>query len=133
MNGVEVVPYNVYAPAATQRKYSMFIFSYGSVASSSLNGLTGVLASYNAERGTGSLNRARYSNTAFDDMLRQASAEFDDAKRGALLAAATRVAMDDAAILPLYWQKLYWASRTSFVVDANRGESTSVHFVHPAK
>lgn len=133
VNGVEVVPYNVYAPAATQRKYSMFIFSYGSVASSSLNGLTGVLASYNAERGTGSLNRARYSNTAFDDMLRQASAEFDDAKRGALLAAATRVAMDDAAILPLYWQKLYWASRTGFVVDANRGESTSVHFVHPAK
>ena len=51
VNGVEVVPYNVYAPAATQRKYSLFIFSYGSVASSSLNGLTGVLATYDAARG----------------------------------------------------------------------------------
>ena len=39
--------------------------------------------------------------------LRQASAEFDEAKRGALLAQATKIAMDDAAILPLYWQKLY--------------------------
>jgi len=35
VNGVEVLPYNVYAPGATARKYSLFIFSYGSVASSS--------------------------------------------------------------------------------------------------
>ncbi len=133
VNGVEVVPYNVYAPAATQRKYSMFIFSYGSVASSSLNGLTGVLATYDAAQGTGSLNRARYSNTGFDEMLRKASAEFDEPKRSALLASATRIAMDDAAILPLYWQKLYWAGRKGFVVDADRGEATSVHFIHPER
>jgi hypothetical protein len=41
--------------------------------------------------------------------------------------------MDDAAILPLYWQKLYWAARTGFVVDADRGESTSVNFIHLAR
>jgi peptide/nickel transport system substrate-binding protein len=133
VNGVEVVPYNVYAPAATQRKYSVFIFSYGSVASSSLNGLSGVLATYDAAKGTGSLNRARYSNTAFDEVLRRASAEFDETKRGALLAEATRIAMDDAAILPIYWQKLYWAARKGFVVDADRGEATSVNFIHPAR
>jgi peptide/nickel transport system substrate-binding protein len=133
VNGVEVVPYNVYAPAATQRKYSMFIFSYGSIASSSLNGLTGVLATYDAALGTGSLNRARYSNPAFDEVLRRASAEFDEVKRGALLAEATKITMDDAAILPLYWQKLYWASRKGFAVDPDRGEATSVHFIHPAQ
>jgi peptide/nickel transport system substrate-binding protein len=133
VNGVEVVPYNVYATAATQRKYSLFIFSYGSVASSSLNGLTGVLASYDAALGTGSLNRGRYSNPVFDDVLRHASAEFDETKRSALLAQATKIAMDDAAILPLYWQKLYWAARTGFVVDADRGESTSVNFIHLAR
>jgi peptide/nickel transport system substrate-binding protein len=131
VNGVEVVPYNVYATAATQRKYSLFIFSYGSIGSSALNGLTGVLATYDAAKGTGSLNRARYSNTAFDAVLAHASAEFDEAKRGALLAEATKIAMDDAAILPLYWQKLYWAARTGFVVDPDRGESTSVNFIHP--
>jgi peptide/nickel transport system substrate-binding protein len=132
VNGVEVVPYNVYATAATQRKYSLFIFSYGSVASSSLNGLTGVFATYDAARGTGSLNRGRYSNTAFDEILLHASAEFDETKRGAALAEATKIAMDDAAILTLYWQKLYWAARKGFVVDPDRGEATSVNFVHPA-
>jgi peptide/nickel transport system substrate-binding protein len=133
VNGVEVLPYNVYAPAATARKYSLFIFSFGSVASSSLNGLTGVLATYDKDAGTGSLNRARYSNPAFDALLRQASTEFDEAKRNTLLADATRVAMDDAAILPIYWQKLFWAARKGFVVDPDRGESTAARFVSVAK
>jgi len=129
VNGVEVLPYNVYAPGATARKYSLFLFSYGSVASSSLNGLSGVVASYDKDAGTGSLNRARYSNPAFDTMLKQAASEFDEAKRNKLLADATRVAMEDAGILPLYWQKLYWAARKGFVVDPDRGEATAARFV----
>ena len=133
VNGIEVLPYNVYAPGATARKYSIFIFSYGSVASSSLNGLSGVLTTYDKEAGTGSLNRARYSNPAFDAMLKQAATEFDEAKRNALLVDATRIAMEDAGILPLYWQKLYWAARKGFVVDPDRGEATSTLFVSLAK
>lgn len=133
VNGVEALPYNVYAPAATARKYSLFIFSFGSVASSSLNGLTGVLATYDKDAGTGSLNRARYSNPQFDALLRQASTELDEAKRNKLLADATRVAMDDAAILPIYWQKLYWAARKGFIVDPDRGESTAARFVSLAR
>jgi peptide/nickel transport system substrate-binding protein len=133
VNGIEVLPYNVYAPAATGRKYSLFIFSYGSVASSSLNGLSGVLASYDKDAGTGSLNRARYSNPEFDALLQRAGSEFDETKRNRLLADATRVAMDDAAILPIYWQRLYWAARKGFVVDPDRGESTSARFVSLAR
>ena len=129
VNGVEVLPYNVYAPGATARKYSLFIFSYGSVASSSLNGLSGVLATFDKEAGTGSLNRARYSNAQFDALLKQAATEFDEAKRNKLLADATRVAMEDGGILPLYWQKLYWAARKGYVVDPDRGEATSARFV----
>lgn len=133
VNGVEALPYNVYAPGATARKYSLFIFSYGSVASSSLNGLSGVLVTFNKEAGTGSLNRARYSNAEFDALLKQASAEFNKPKRDGLLADATRVAMEDGGILPIYWQKLYWASRKGFVVEPDRGEATSARFVTLAK
>jgi peptide/nickel transport system substrate-binding protein len=133
VNGVEVLPYNVYAPGATARKYSVFDFSYGTVASSSLNGLSGVVATYDKDAGTGALNRARYSNPQFDALLKQASMEFDETKRNQLLTDATRVAMEDAAILPLYWQKLYWAARKGFVVDPDRGESTSARFVSLAR
>ena len=133
VNAVEVFPYNVYAPAATQRKYSLFHFSYGSVSSSSVNGLTGVLATWNAEKGTGSLNRARYSNKDFDAALARAAVEFDVETRDKLLAEAARIAMEDVGIIPLYWQKLYWASRKGYTVVPDRGEQTSVHFVSPAK
>ncbi len=133
VNAVDVLPYNVYAPQATQRKYSLFLFSYGSVASSALNGLSGVLATYDAAAGTGSLNRARYSNHQFDALLQHAAATFDEPERNALLAEATHVAMDDAGILPLYWQKLFWAARKGFVVDPDRGESTSARFVSLAR
>lgn len=133
VNAVEVFPYNVYAPGATQRKYSLFHFSYGSVSSSSLNGLTGVLATWNAEKGTGSLNRARYSNRDFDAALAKAAVEFDVEARDRLLADAARIAMDDVGIIPLYWQKLYWASRKGYVVTPDRGEQTSIHFVSPAR
>jgi peptide/nickel transport system substrate-binding protein len=129
VNAVEVYPYNVYAPGATQRKYSLFHFSYGSVSSSALNGLTGVLATWDAAKGTGSLNRARYSNQAFDDALALATTELDTDRRNQLLAEATRIAMEDAGILPLYWQKLYWASRKGYVVVPDRGEQTSSRFV----
>ena len=30
--------------------------------------------------------------------------------------------MEDAGILPLYWQKLYWAAHKGFIVDPDRGE-----------
>jgi peptide/nickel transport system substrate-binding protein len=129
VNGVDTQPYNVYAAQATQRKYSVFDFSYGSISSSSLPGMSGVLATYDAAAGTGALNRARYSNPKFDEALRRAASEFDEAKRNQLLAEATRIAMEDAAILPLYWQRLYWAARKGFVVDPDRGESTSTHYI----
>jgi peptide/nickel transport system substrate-binding protein len=69
-------------------------------------------------KGTGS------GNTGSDEVPRPGSAEFDETKRSALLAKATKIAMDDAAILPMYWQKLYWAARKGFVVDADRGEAS---------
>jgi peptide/nickel transport system substrate-binding protein len=129
INGVDVFPYAVYASQATARKYSVFVFSYGNIASDSSNGLVGVLATYNKEAGTGSLNRARYSNPAFDAVLAKARSEFDETKRNALLAEATRIAMRDDAILPLYWPKLFWAARKGYVVDPDRGESTSTRFI----
>ena len=64
VNGVNAVPYSVYASEATQRKYSAFVFSFGGFAGNSAEGLRGVLATFDAAKGTGALNRARYSNAA---------------------------------------------------------------------
>jgi peptide/nickel transport system substrate-binding protein len=91
--------------------------------------LSGVLARYDATTGTGSLNRARYGKPVFDALLRNAAAEFDEAKRNALLTQATWLAVEDGGVLSLYWQKLFWAARKGYIVEPDRGEATSAHFV----
>ena len=128
VNGVEALPYAVYAAQATQRKYSAFVFTWAGLSSNASEGLRSVLATYDARTGMGALNRVRWSNAEFDQLLGEAAVEFDDGKRNALLADATRVAMQDAALLPLYWIKLYWASRGNVTFQANMSEDSSVLF-----
>lgn len=131
VNGVEVLPYNVFAPAATDRKYSLFLFGWSSSTGNSSEALRSILATYDPENGLGALNRTRYSNPEFDKLLAQAATEFDEAKRNALFAQATDVAMHDYALLPLYWQKAIWAGRPGVRFEANESEDSSVPFAHP--
>ncbi|ODT77477.1 MAG: peptide ABC transporter substrate-binding protein [Pelagibacterium sp. SCN 64-44] len=48
-------------------------------------------------------NYGRFSNDEFDTLMVQASSEQDLAKRGEMLAAAEKIAMDEFAALPIYW------------------------------
>lgn len=132
INAVDTLPYNVFAPEATQRKYSLFLFGWSSSTGNSSEALRSVLATYDPANGLGALNRARYSSPVFDKLLAQAMAEFDEAKRNALLAQATEVAMHDYALLPLYWQKATWAARPGVRFEANESEDSSVLFAHAA-
>ena len=122
--GVVTHPYNVYAAAATKREYSAFVFSFGTTTPSASFALQNVLETYDEAAGTGAFNRTRYSNPAFDAALTKAMQEFDDAKRSALLADATRIAMKDVALIPLYWPKLYWAAHGNITYVPGKDEDT---------
>ena len=128
VNGVEALPYAVYAAQATARKYSAFVFTWAGLSSNASEGLRSVLATYDPRTGMGALNRVRWSNPKFDHLLGEAAVEFDENKRNELLADATRVAMQDVALIPLYWIKLYWASRGDITFQPNLGEDSSVEF-----
>ena len=67
VNGVVAQPYNVYATAAASRQFSAFIFSLGNTTPTSATGLRNLLMTPNKDAGTGSFNRTRYSNPAFDE------------------------------------------------------------------
>ena len=124
VNGVVGQPYNVYATAATKREFSAFIFSFGTTTPSSSFALVNVLETFDAANGTGAFNRTRYSNPAFDAALTKALQQFDDKERGAGLAEATRIAMKDVALVPLYWPNLYWATRGKFTYIPGKDEDT---------
>ena len=122
VNGVVAQPYNVYATAAGKQTFSAFIFSLGNTTPTSATGLRNLLMTQDKDAGTGSFNRTKYSNPAFDAKMKEAMAEFDVEKRVALLKEATKIGIDDVGFIPLFWPKVYWASKDNITYTANRGE-----------
>lgn len=133
VNSVQTQPYNVYASAATKGEYGAFIFSIGSSTPNSEANLRSLLQTYSQEAGTGGFNRTRYSNPEFDKALQSAMEEFDYDTRMKKLQEATRIAMEDQAIVPLYFQKIYWASRDGLDFTPNLAERTLAQDVKKAK
>jgi peptide/nickel transport system substrate-binding protein len=133
VNGVVAQPYNIYAPNASKQMFSAFIFTYGTLTPTSSIALKAVLMTNNSAEGTGSLNRTRYSSAAFDNKMKEAMAEFDPPKRNQLLADATKIAMDDVALIPIFWPVNYWASKADISFTANRGEDFGPSHAHLAK
>lgn len=133
VNEVKTQPYNVYSAAATKGEYGAFIFSLGASTPNSEANLRSLLQTYDSESGTGGFNRMRYSNPAFDAALKDAMEEFDQEKRMKKLADATSIAMNDQAIVPLYFQKIYWASRKGLDFTPNLSERTIAQDVRVEK
>src|SRR5215467_15723711 len=73
--------------------------------------LRSLIATPNKDKGMGPTNPGGYSNLKVDTLIEQALATIDDTKRGALLAQASRTAMDDYGLLPLHFEKPTWALR----------------------
>lgn len=133
VDGVKTQPYNVYAAAATKGEFGAYIFSLGASTPNSEASLRSLLQSYNKDAGTGGFNRMRYSNPEFDTALKGAMEEFDQNERMEKLKQATRIAMEDQAIVPLYFQKIYWASRDGLDFTPNLAERTIAQDVRKAK
>lgn len=133
VNGVVAQAYNVYATAAGRQQFSAFIFSLGNTTPTSAGALRNLLMSPDREAGTGAFNRTRYSNPQFDAKMKEALDQFDDARRVALLQEATRIAMQDVSVVPLYWPKVYWASKENVTYVATRGEDLQATLAGVAK
>jgi peptide/nickel transport system substrate-binding protein len=129
---VEVAPYASFITRASRQEFSAFLVSWGSSTGEPSAGLRSTLATYDRAAGTGSVNRARYSNPAFDAALRAAVRELDDAKRERLLQEATRIAVEDVAVVITHLQKNIWAMRRGLAHGARMDERTRAQDVRPA-
>jgi peptide/nickel transport system substrate-binding protein len=72
--------------------------------------LNSVAVTHDLAAGKGVNNRGRYSNSQVDDLVNTAFLTLDDAKRMDLLARASEIAMDDVAVMPLYFYSFSIAS-----------------------
>lgn len=130
---VEVVPFSVYSGAANKNEYAMSMIGWGNGTGEGTYAMTAILATANASKGLGASNLGRYSNPKLDEALAKASAEFDDAKREAIIKDAVKVVMDDVGIMPLYHYKNIWASRPDLKVVPWHSDRTVAMQVSKAK
>ena len=77
----------------------------------------------------GASNRGRHSNPEIDVLIQKALVTVDDAERAALLAEATEMAINTAAIVPLHYQVNAWATRKGLSYAARTDEYTVSHGV----
>ena len=113
---LQVVPWSVYASRANKNEFAVSVIAWGNGTGEASYGLTNILASVDASKGLGMSNWGRYSNPQVDADLENATVEFDDAKREAILRDSVKRVSDDVGILPLFHYQNIWAARDGLKV-----------------
>lgn len=111
---VEAVPGSLFFGRATRQEWSAFAAQYGSEEAGA--GIRGLLMTPDVAQGVGSANRTRYSNTKVDALTREALVQMDEGKRSAWLEKAIEVAMEDQALIPVFYPIFDYAARKDLVV-----------------
>ncbi len=128
---VDAMPSAVYFTRANKLEFSFILVGWGSDTAEASSPLRALLATFSKEKGMGQANRGRYSNPKMDELLEQALATVDDAKREKLLQQATGIAMADVGIIPLYHQQNLWATRKGIAYTPRADERTFAHEFRP--
>lgn len=130
---VDALPWTSYIGRAGKQEFSAFLLGWGTSTGEASNPLRALIATYNKDKGLGTVNRGRYSNVAVDSVIEQAVVTADDDAREQLLQQATRMAMQDVAIIPLHQQKNIWAMRKGLTYAARADEENRVADIRPVK
>ena len=94
-------------------EFSAYLAGWGAGTGEMSSPLRALLATRNSDLGLGGTNRGQYSNPAMDEVLLEALRTVDDTERENLLRQASRMAMDDYAIIPLHYEVTPWAMRAA--------------------
>ncbi|EJL82882.1 ABC-type dipeptide transport system, periplasmic component [Herbaspirillum sp. CF444] len=126
---VEVLPWASYSARANKNEFAVSVLAWGNGTGEASYALVNVLATVDAKKGLGASNWNHYSNPAIDKALADSTAEFDAAKREAILRNAAKIVSDDAGIIPLYHYQNIWAAKKGLKVTPASSDRTTAMMV----
>jgi peptide/nickel transport system substrate-binding protein len=127
---VEGLTWTNYIGRANKQEFSAYLLAWGFAEAT--NPLRALVHSFDKTRGWGATNRGRYSNPEVDALIAKLMVEPDDAKREKLVIEATRMAMQDVAMIPLHLQKNIWAMKAGLTFEPRADEETRIMDLRPA-
>jgi peptide/nickel transport system substrate-binding protein len=126
---VEVLPWASYSARANKNEFAVSVLAWGNGTGEASYALVNVLATVDSKKGLGASNWNHYSNPAIDKALADSTAEFDAAKREAILRNAAKIVSDDAGIIPLYHYQNIWAAKKGLKVTPASSDRTTAMMV----
>jgi peptide/nickel transport system substrate-binding protein len=131
--GIDAMTASQFFAKRNKREFGMWLAGWLADTGEMSSPLKSLIATPNKDKGLGPTNPGGYSNPKVDALIEQALATIDDARRGALLAQASRTAMDDYGLLPLHFEMTTWAMRKDLDYTARADQFTQATLVRPAK
>ena len=128
---IEAVPGSIFFGRATKQEFSAFAAQYGSEEAGA--GIRALLMTPDPATGAGTANRTRYSNGKVDALTREALIQMDETKRNAWLERAIEVAMDDQAIIPVFYPIFDYASKKGLTVTHRPERRFNAGMIRPVK
>ncbi len=126
---VDAITWPNYVGRTNKQEFSAYLLGWGFPEAT--NPLRSLVYTFSPAKGWGAVNRARYSNPAFDGLVDKLMATADDAAREKLVIEATRLAMTDVALIPLHLQKNIWAMKAGLSFVPRTDEDTRVMDLRP--
>jgi peptide/nickel transport system substrate-binding protein len=122
---VDAMPLAAYFGKVRNQEFGVALLGWGSLAADLA--LRSLAATPNPDKGHGTWNWARYSNTALDKLIEQSLSTVDPAKREAAARAASAFAAREVIFIPLHYQVVTWAMKSSLDYVARTDEFTFAH------
>lgn len=124
---VATQPVTVYFGKARASEFSFALLGWGSLAADFT--LRSIVGTPDPDRGWGTWNWGRYSNSAVDALVGDALGAIDPAQREEFARQAAKAALDDYAVIPSHHQIATWAMRTGLEYTGRIDEFTFAHEV----
>jgi peptide/nickel transport system substrate-binding protein len=118
--------------ATTDPDFSALMSIFSALPGTAAENMASLLRTFDPASGLGASNRGRYSNATLDRLLATADATMDDAERERLVAQAVTMAMEDAAVLPLFFWKGSWGLRRGLTMTPRGDQYTYATDIRPA-
>lgn len=128
---VNSVPTSVYSRIAGGQEIPIYLGGWSNSSMEIGTTLMNLLHTHSAEDATGNFNWSRYSNPELDAKVADAVSTMDAGQREAKLIEATRIALDDYAVLPLYHFTNLWAMRDGLTYQVRPDAMTFAWLVEP--
>jgi peptide/nickel transport system substrate-binding protein len=125
------VPKAVFFPQIDRFETSFYLAGWGSLDTGAT--LLGMVHTNDKDKGTGRVNRGRYSNPEVDAVIQKARVTLDDREREALYRKAIEMAMADVVWVPLHQQEMILGAKKSLGITPRFDEYVFAHEIRPAR